>query len=80
MRHVRDVAACKRSNRARGGWTKSSLSMSNGHCVEVSGLGGGHIGIRDSKDRSGPSCSSHRTSGRRFWMGSGTASSMMSDG
>jgi uncharacterized protein DUF397 len=54
MRHVRDVAACKRSNRARGGWTKSSLSMSNGHCVEVSGLGGGHIGIRDSKDRSGP--------------------------
>lgn len=35
-------------------WTKSSLSMSNGHCVEVSSLGGGHIGVRDSKDQSGP--------------------------
>ena len=35
-------------------WKKSSLSMSNGHCVEVASLGAGHVGVRDSKDQSGP--------------------------
>jgi hypothetical protein len=35
-------------------WKKSSLSMSNGHCVEVADLGGGDVGVRDSKDRTGP--------------------------
>ena len=35
-------------------WRKSSLSMSNGHCVEVADLGSGNVGVRDSKDRTGP--------------------------
>jgi hypothetical protein len=60
MRHVRDVAVCKRSNRARSGlgpphrWKKSSLSTSNGNCVEVAHPSSGLVGVRDSKDRSGP--------------------------
>jgi hypothetical protein len=35
-------------------WVKSSLSYSNGACVEVAGLPGGGIGVRDSKDAEGP--------------------------
>jgi hypothetical protein len=35
-------------------WTKSSLSFSNGNCVEVANLPGPTIGVRDSKDTSGP--------------------------
>jgi len=35
-------------------WIKSSLSYSNGACVEVAGLPDGKIGIRDSKDSEGP--------------------------
>jgi hypothetical protein len=44
----------KGSRRSSGGspsgaWTKSSLSMYNGNCVEVAGLDGGVILMRDSK-------------------------------
>jgi hypothetical protein len=34
-------------------WIKSSLSFSNGNCVEVAGLGGEEIGVRNSRDRGG---------------------------
>ncbi|MEU4408311.1 DUF397 domain-containing protein [Streptosporangium sp. NPDC023963] len=34
-------------------WKKSSLSGLNGNCVEVTTLGGGQVGVRDSKDLSG---------------------------
>lgn len=35
-------------------WTKSSLSHANGNCVEVADLPGGQVGMRHSKDASGP--------------------------
>jgi Domain of unknown function (DUF397) len=35
-------------------WVKSSLSFSNGACVEVASLREGGIGVRDSKDAEGP--------------------------
>ena len=35
-------------------WTKSSLSLANGNCVEVAGLAGGGIGVRNSRDAGGP--------------------------
>ena len=35
-------------------WIKSSLSYSNGNCVEVTGLPDGRIGVRDSKYAPGP--------------------------
>lgn len=34
-------------------WIKSSLSFSNGNCVEVASLPHGEIGVRDSKDSEG---------------------------
>lgn len=34
-------------------WIKSSLSYSNGACVEVASLPGGTIGVRNSRDRGG---------------------------
>jgi hypothetical protein len=35
-------------------WTKSSLSFANGNCVEVASLSDETVGVRDSKDTSGP--------------------------
>ena len=35
-------------------WVKSSLSFSNGACVEVADLPDGKVGVRHSKDPSGP--------------------------
>ena len=35
-------------------WVKSSLSFSNGNCVEVASLPGGQIGVRSSRDPGGP--------------------------
>jgi hypothetical protein len=35
-------------------WVKSSLSMSNGDCVEVAGLPDGAISVRNSRDAAGP--------------------------
>jgi hypothetical protein len=34
-------------------WIKSSLSFSNGNCVEVANLPGGKIGVRNSRDSEG---------------------------
>ena len=36
------------------GWIKSSLSFSNGNCVEVAALAGGDVGVRNSRDPDGP--------------------------
>jgi hypothetical protein len=35
-------------------WVKSSLSFSNGNCVEVTELPGGTVGVRNSRDPGGP--------------------------
>jgi Domain of unknown function (DUF397) len=35
-------------------WVKSSLSFSNGNCVEVASLPDGQIGVRNSRDSEGP--------------------------
>jgi hypothetical protein len=35
-------------------WVKSSLSKANGNCVEVADLPDGRIGVRNSKDITGP--------------------------
>jgi Domain of unknown function (DUF397) len=35
-------------------WIKSSFSYANGNCLEVSGLSGNRIKVRDSKDPEGP--------------------------
>ena len=35
-------------------WVKSSLSFSNGNCVEVASLPDGGIGVRNSRDSAGP--------------------------
>jgi hypothetical protein len=35
-------------------WVKSSLSFANGNCVEVAGLPDGRIGVRNSRDVTGP--------------------------
>jgi hypothetical protein len=35
-------------------WIKSSLSFSNGNCVEVASLPDDEIGVRDSKNTAGP--------------------------
>jgi Domain of unknown function (DUF397) len=35
-------------------WTKSSLSHVNGNCVEIAKLSDGQVGMRHSKDVTGP--------------------------
>ena len=35
-------------------WVKSSLSLSNGNCVEVASLPEGEVGVRNSRDACGP--------------------------
>jgi hypothetical protein len=35
-------------------WVKSSLSFSNGNCVEVANLPDGRVGVRHSKSTMGP--------------------------
>lgn len=35
------------------GWVKSSLSFSNGNCVEVADLPGGTVGVRNSRHPEG---------------------------
>lgn len=44
----------ERSSEAGLSWIKSSFSFSNSNCVEVASLPHGGVGVRDSKDPSGP--------------------------
>src|SRR5262249_7454428 len=55
----KDMASSMLEDRPEGpssaglSWIKSSLSFSNGNCVEVASLPDGGVGVRDSKDPSG---------------------------
>ncbi|NKY58576.1 DUF397 domain-containing protein [Nocardia flavorosea] len=39
---------------SRAEWFKSSRSQGGSECVEAAYLDGGHVGVRDSKNPSGP--------------------------
>ena len=47
-------------------WTKSSLSHANGNCVEIANIEGGQIGMRDSKNVTGPVLGISREEWRAF--------------
>src|SRR5579864_6653432 len=49
-----DSSQVTRSEQMNPVWVKSSLSFSNGNCVEVAELPGGSVGIRHSQDPEGP--------------------------
>jgi Domain of unknown function (DUF397) len=46
--------AHREESRPSSYWVKSSLSLANGNCVEVAALPDGRIGVRHSKDVTGP--------------------------
>jgi len=54
MRFVVGISKYRSENSPVVDWKKSSLSYANGNCVEVAGLSGDLIGLRDSKDARGP--------------------------
>jgi hypothetical protein len=61
-------------------WVKSSLSFSNGNCVEVASLPDGEIGVRNSRDSEGRFSDSHRTNGMHFSEAHETGNSIVSAG
>jgi Domain of unknown function (DUF397) len=50
-------------------WIKSSASFANGDCVEVASFDDGQIGVRDSKDTTGPVLRFTRSEWRAFITG-----------
>jgi hypothetical protein len=50
---TKDMKYHSESNSSQN-WIKSSYSMTNGNCIEVAGLSGEVIGVRDSKNPGGP--------------------------
>ena len=38
---------------ARATWRTATYTQANGSCVEVAGLSGGRVAVRDTKDRGG---------------------------
>ena len=53
-RFVNGIVKYRADDNSVLGWKKSSLSYANGNCVEVGGLSGDLIRLRDSKDVKGP--------------------------
>jgi hypothetical protein len=47
-------------------WTKSSLSHANGNCVEIANIADGQVGMRDSKNITGPVLGISREEWRAF--------------
>ena len=50
-------------------WRKSSASNSSGCCVEIAGLPGGKVAVRNSRDKSGPALIWPRTELEGFLRG-----------
>jgi hypothetical protein len=51
---AKPISGDGRASRSSGSsWVKSSLSFSNGNCVEVANLPDGKIGVRNSRDSEG---------------------------
>lgn len=67
----RQVAPRARPNMAESvvSWRKSSYSNHESNCVEVAELDQETVGIRDSKDKSGPILTFSRTAVRSFVTG-----------
>jgi len=57
-------------------WRKSSYSGDTGDCVEVGVLPSGHIGIRDSKNPTGPVLEVSKSGWRAFLSGIRTDASV----
>ncbi|WP_280213677.1 DUF397 domain-containing protein [Nocardia cyriacigeorgica] len=47
-------------------WFKSSYSQGDGECVEIAFLGNGLVGVRDSKNPTGPALAFAPTEWRNF--------------
>lgn len=47
-------------------WTKSSQSHANGNCVEIADIKSGQVGMRDSKNATGPVLGISREEWRAF--------------
>jgi Domain of unknown function (DUF397) len=50
--YIKDMKYDSESDSSRN-WIKSSYSMTNGNCIEVAGLSGDLIGVRDSQNPAG---------------------------
>jgi hypothetical protein len=53
---MNDLPRTRETTRPAAGsaWTKSSLSHANGNCVQIAHIEDGQVGMRDSKNATGP--------------------------
>ncbi len=60
--HIGETVKCSEGP----SWTKSSLSHANGNCVEIANIEGSQVGMRDSKNVTGPVLGISREEWRAF--------------
>jgi len=69
MGHITPKRRGADSDHGAGTWRKSSWSLANGNCVEVGGLAGELIGVRDSRHPRGDVLTFSRAEWRGFLTG-----------